>query len=242
MEVPQENEYKTSYGVELMGEEEARAALEGLEEHAVRLKEQLAALKEEPLKVAPEGELPKPPEEEPEDKKKPLLPTKKLNPEEAAAVAKVSGALSAGLVNGLKSGDVKGAMKEMGTQLATDAATSVLSGVMQSALSFIPGIGPLLSGLFGGMFQSEGLVTRPTLAMVGEHEPEFIMTQERMRGLLSGGKPGYGFGPGDFGAPNVSVGSPAVNVEVTMNPGVDADIQTAYRARAGEARLSQLEG
>jgi hypothetical protein len=242
MEVPQENEYKTSYGVELMGEEEARAALEGLEEHAVRLKEQLAALKEEPLKVAPEGELPKPPEEEPEDKKKPLLPTKKLNPEEAAAVAKVSGALSAGLVNGLKSGDVKGAMKEMGTQLATDAATSVLSGVMQSALSFIPGIGPLLSGLFGGMFQSEGLVTRPTLAMVGEHEPEFIMTQERMRGLLSGGKPGYGFGPGDFGAPNVSVGSPNVNVEVSVAPGVDADIQTAYRARAGEARLSQLEG
>ncbi len=26
------------------------------------------------------------------------------------------------------------------------------------------------------------------------------------------------------------------------DPGVDADIQTAYRARAGEARLSQLEG
>jgi hypothetical protein len=29
---------------------------------------------------------------------------------------------------------------------------------------------------------------------------------------------------------------------VSVAPGVDADIQTAYRARAGEARLSQLEG
>jgi hypothetical protein len=150
--------------------------------------------------------------------------------------------LSSGLVQGLKSGDVKGALKDMGTQLATDAATSVLSGVMESALSFIPGIGPLLSGLFGGLFQREGLVRSPTLALVGEREPEFIVTQERMRALLSGGRPGYGFGPGDFGIPNVNVAPPAVNVEVTMNPGVDADIETAYRARAGEARLSQLEG
>jgi hypothetical protein len=235
-----EDEKQIVYDLRLTGTEESTQKIQDVRAAAAGLREQLTALKEEPLKVAPEGELPKPPEEE--DKKKPLLPTKKLNPEEAAAVAKVSGALSAGLVNGLKSGDVKGAMKEMGTQLATDAATSVLSGVMQSALSFIPGIGPLLSGLFGGMFQSEGLVTRPTLAMVGEHEPEFIVTQERMRGLLSGGRPGYGFGPGDFGAPNVSVGSPNVNVEVSVAPGVDADIQTAYRARAGEARLSQLEG
>jgi len=170
------------------------------------------------------------------------LPKKDLKAEEEAAVKKVSGMLSSGLVQGLKSGDVKGALENMGTQLATDAATSVLSGVMESALSFIPGVGPLLSGLIGGMFQHEGLVRSPTLALVGEREPEFIVTQERMRALLSGGRPGYGFGPGDFGAPNVSVGSPNVNVEVTMNPGVDADIQTAYRARAGEARLSQLEG
>jgi hypothetical protein len=242
MEVPQENVYKTSYTVEMVGEQEARGALEGLEEQAVRLKEQLAALKEEPLQLAPEGELPKPPraeakalkespEEKPGDKKK-----------EKAAIDKVSGAMSQGLVKGLKSGDVKGAMKDMGAQLATDAATSVLNSVFQSALSFIPGIGPLLSGLFGGLFQSEGLVTSPTLAMVGEREPEFIMTQERMRGLLSGGKPGYGFGPGDFGTPNVNVAAPNVAVEVSVAPGVDADIQTAYRARAGEARLSQLEG
>jgi len=158
------------------------------------------------------------------------LPKKDLKAEEEAAVKKVSGMLSSGLVQGLKSGDVKGALESMGTQLATDAATSVLSGVMQSALSFIPGVGPLLSGLFGGLFQSGGLVKSPTLALVGEREPEFIVTQERMRALLSGGRPGYGFGPGDFGAPNVSVGSPNVNVEVSVAPGVDADIQTAYRA------------
>ena len=199
MEVPQENEYKTSYTVEMMGEPEARAALEGLEEHAVRLKDQLAALKEEPLAVAPEGELPKPPEEaEDKEEKKPLLPRKKLKPEEEAAVARVSGMLSSGHVQGLKSGDVKGALESMGTQLATDAATSVLSGVMQSALSFIPGVGPLLSGLFGGLFQSGGLVKSPTLALVGEREPEFIVTQERMRALLSGGRPGYGFGQFDY--------------------------------------------
>jgi hypothetical protein len=236
----EEQSGKIDYSVKVGGTDEASAGLDRFRESVVNLRDQIAALKEEPLQLAPEGELPKPPDEE--QKKKPLLPRKKLEPEEEAAVAKVSGAMSQGLVNGLKSGDVKGAMKDMGAQLATDAATSVLGSVFQSALSFIPGVGPLLGGLFGGLFQSEGLVTSPTLAMVGEHEPEFIVTQERMRGLLSGGKPGYGFGPGDFGAPNVNVAAPAVNVEVSVAPGVDADIQTAYRARAGEARLSQLEG
>jgi len=236
----EEDEEKLVYEIEIGGTEESAQNIQNVRAAAEGLREQLAALKEEPLAVAPEGELPKPPEEE--EEKKPLLPRKKLKPEEEAAVARVSGMLSSGLVQGLKSGDVKGALENMGTQLATDAATSVLSGVMESALSFIPGIGPLLSGLLGGMFQHEGLVRSPTLAMVGEREPEFVVTQERMRALLSGGRPGYGFGPGDFGAPNVSVGSPNVNVEVSVAPGVDADIQTAYRARAGEARLSQLEG
>ncbi len=234
-----EEQKKVIYTVEVQGTDESKQKMEDIRAAADGLRTQVAALKEEPLDL---GEMVKPPEEEPEDKKKPLLPTKKLKPEEAAAVAKVSGALSSGLVQGLKSGEVKGALSDMGAQLATEAATSVLGGVMQSALSFIPGIGPLLSGLFGGMFQHEGLVSRPTLAMVGEREPEFVVTQERMRALMSGGRSGYGFGPGDFGAPNVSVGSPNVNVEVSVAPGVDADIQTAYRARAGEARLSQLEG
>jgi hypothetical protein len=224
------------YTVEVQGAEK----LENVRATAEGLREQVAALKEEPLDV---GEIVKPPEEaEDKKEKKPKLPKKDLKREEEAAVAKVSGMLSSGLVQGLKSGDVKGALEDMGTQLATDTATSVLSGVMESALSFIPGIGPLLGGLLGGLFQHEGLVRSPTLALVGEREPEFIVTQERMRALLSGGKPGYGFGPGDFGAPNVNVAAPAVNVEVSVAPGVDADIQTAYRARAGEARLSQLEG
>jgi len=237
----EEEEVKIIYEIKAEGGEEAFASLKNVHGAAAALRAQVAQLKEEPLDV---GEMVKPPEEEEEkkEKKKPLLPRKELKPEEEAAVKKVSGMLSGGLVRGLKSGDVKGALKDMGTQLATDAATSVLSGVMESALSFIPGIGPLLSGLLGGLFQREGLVTRPTLALVGEREPEFIMTQERMRGLLSGGKPGYGFGPADFGVPNVNVAPPAVNVEVSVAPGVDADIQTAYRARAGEARLSQLEG
>jgi hypothetical protein len=230
-------EYKIEYAINVEGAEKLR----NVREDAEGLREQIAALKEEPLQLAPEGELPKPPGGE--EEKKPLLPKKKSKSDEKAAVKQVSDMFASGLVNGLKSGDVKGAMKDMGAQLATDAATSVLGSVFQSALSFIPGIGPLLGGLFSGLkFQSEGLVRSPTLAMVGEHEPEFIVTQERMRALMSGGRPGYGFGPGDFGSPNVNVAAPAVNVEVTMNPGVDADIQTAYRARAGEARLSQLEG
>ncbi|MEE9456452.1 MAG: hypothetical protein V3W11_04805, partial [bacterium] len=123
--------------------------------------------------------------------------------------------------------------------MATSAATNLVTEGISSILSMIPGLG-MITSLLG--FQSEGLVTRPTLAMVGEREPEFVVTQERMRALMSGGRSGYGFGPGDLGAPNVNVGSPNVNVEVSVAPGVDADIQTAYRARAGEARLSQLEG
>ena len=240
----EEEKRQIVYDVELEGTEESAQKVENVRAAAAALREQLDALKEEPLEVAPPAVAPeaKPPEEE-EEKKKPKLPKKKLKAEEEAAVKKVSGMLSSGLVQGLKSGDVKGALENMGTQLATDAATSVLSGVMESALSFIPGIGPLLSGLLGGLFQREGLVTRPTLALVGEREPEFILTQERMRGLLRGGKPGYGFGPGDFGlAPSVNVAPPNVSVEVSVAPGVDADIETAYRARAGEARLSQLEG
>jgi hypothetical protein len=92
-------------------------------------------------------------------------------------------------------------------------------------------------------FQREGLVKSPTLALVGEREPEFVVTQERMLGLLRGGRPGYGFGPGDFGlAPNVNVAAPNVSVDVHVAPGVDADIETAYRCRRGEVLLSQLEG
>ncbi|NIT36982.1 MAG: hypothetical protein GTN49_10875 [candidate division Zixibacteria bacterium] len=236
----EEEKHQIVYDVELEGTEESAQKIQDVRAAAEALREQVDALKEEPLDV---GEMVKPrKEEEKKEEKKPLLPRKELKAEEEAAVKRVSGMLSSGLVQGLKSGDVKGALEGMGTQLATTAA-SALSGVMQSALSFIPGIGPLLSSFLGGLkFQREGLVRSPTLALVGEREPEFIVTQERMRGLLRGGRPGYGFGPADFAVPNVNVAPPAVNVEVNVAPGVDADIQTAYRARAGEARLAQLEG
>jgi hypothetical protein len=148
--------------------------------------------------------------------------------------------IAGGLVQGLKSGDVKGALEGVGLQMAEGMASSLVSKGIKSILSAIPGVGALFSFL---PFQQEGLARSPTLAMVGEREPEFVVTQERMRALLSGGRVGYGFGPGDFGlAPNVNVAAPQVNVEVTMNPGVDADIETAYRCRRGEVLLSQLEG
>jgi hypothetical protein len=213
--------------------EDIRAAADGL-------REQVAALKEEPLDL---GEMVKPPEKkkkkEEEEKGEKQAAKKSKKKEEKEAISRVSGMMAGGLVQGLKSGDVKGALAGVGTELAGNVASGLISKGIKSVLSMIPGFGMIASFL---PFQEEGLVTRPTAALVGEREPEFIMTQERMRGLLSGGRPGYGFGPGDFGAPNVNVASPAVNVEVSVAPGVDADIQTAYRARAGEARLSQLEG
>ncbi len=185
--------------------------------------EQLSQLKEEPLKGKPKGE-----KEDKKDKKA-----------ETEAISRVSDMMARGLVQGLKSGEVKGALEGVGLQMAEGMASSLVSKGVKSMLSMIPGIGPLLSFL---PFQHEGLIRAPTLALVGEREPEFVVTQERMMGLLRGGRPGYGFGPGDFGVPNVNVAAPNVNVEVSVAPGVDADIQTAYRARAGEARLSQLEG
>jgi hypothetical protein len=216
-----EEEHRIICEVNIEGVEEANEAVSQFGDGVSGLSTELNKLKEEPAKEEEE--------EEDEDKKA-----------EKEAIGRVSNMIAGGLVQGLKSGDVKGALAGVGEQMATGMATSLISKGIKSMLSMIPGIGPLLSFL---PFQHEGLVTRPTLAIVGEREPEFVVTQERMRALLSGGRPGYGFGPGDFGlAPNVSVAAPAVNVEVTMNPGVDADIQTAYRARAGEARLSQLEG
>jgi hypothetical protein len=231
---------KIYWEIKQEGAEEASAGLDRFRESVVGLRDQLAALKEEPLKVAPEGELPKPPGKKKEEEEGEQQAAKKRDKkEEKESVKRVSGMISSGLVQGFKSGDVKGAIADMGTQMATTAATNLVTEGISSVLSMIPGLG-MITSLLG--FQHEGLVRSPTLAMVGEREPEFVVTQERMRALMSGGRPGYGFGPGDFGAPNVSVGSPNVNVEVSVAPGVDADIQTAYRARAGEARLSQLEG
>jgi regulator of replication initiation timing len=235
--VMQEGERKIVWEVNPENAERAAEALGRLRENVGGLKEQMAALKEEPLQLEVEGDLPKPSVKQEEKEEEGERKSKKK--EEKESITRVSGMISSGLVQGFKSGDVKGALADLGASMATTAATTLVSKGINSILSAIPGLG-LITSFLG--FQSEGLVTRPTLAMVGEHEPEFVVTQERMRALLSGGRPGYGFGPGDFGAPNVSVGSPNVNVEVSVAPGVDADIQTAYRARAGEARLSQLEG
>jgi hypothetical protein len=204
----QEGERKIVWEVNPENAERAAEAFGRLRENVGGLREQMAALKEEPLKVAPEGELPKPPAGEP---KKPG--PEGGEPKEWKEARKRFSAMAAhGLKDSLMKGDVKGAFRNVGKDLGMHAANTLatkaadkLTNVLSGALSMIPGIGGLFS-FFG--FQQEGLVSRPTLAMVGEREPEFVVTQERMRALLSGGKAGYGFGPGDFGAPNVSVGSP----------------------------------
>ena len=235
-----EEERQVVYDLRLTGTEETTQRIQNVRAAAEGLREEVAALKEEPLKVTAEGELVKPPGKEKEEEDRGQGGGQKSKKkEEKESINRVSGMISSGLVQGFKSGDVRGALADLGTQMATTAATNLVSQGISSILSMIPGLGMLTSFLG---FQSEGLVTRPTLAMVGEHEPEFVVTQERMRALMSGGRPGYGFSPGDFGSPNVNVAAPNVNVEVSVAPGVDADIETAYRARAGEARLSQLEG
>ncbi len=219
-----EGENKIICEVKIEGVEEANEAVSRFGDGVSGLSTELNKLKEEPLKGKGKGEK----EDAGKDKRA-----------EKEAIGRVSDTIAGGLVQGLKSGDVKGALEGVGLQMAEGMASSLVSKGIKSILSAIPGFGALFSFL---PFQSEGLVRSPTMALVSEREPEFIVTQERMMGLLRGGRPGYGFGPGDFGVPNVNVAAPNVNVEVSVAPGVDADIQTAYRARAGEARLSQLEG
>jgi hypothetical protein len=212
---------RINYDVEISGAEESAEKVKNIEENVTSLKDQLAALKEEPLEV------------EVEEGAAEML---------TGLLSKGKGGktLSHAITEGLTGGDFKKEMEDVGRDFGKRVLEATIQTGLNALVSAIPVVGPFLSAILP--LQSEGLVTKPTLSLVGEREPEFVMTQERMRGLMSGGRPGYGFGPGDFGAPNVSVGSPNVNVEVSVAPGVDADIQTAYRARAGEARLSQLEG
>ncbi|MEE9456931.1 MAG: hypothetical protein V3W11_07265, partial [bacterium] len=61
---------KIDYRVKIGGTEEASAGLDRFRESVVNLREQMAALKEEPLSLAPEGELPKPPEKKKKDEEK----------------------------------------------------------------------------------------------------------------------------------------------------------------------------
>ena len=212
---------KAYYEVKVGAADEAAESFDKIRESAAGLKEQLDALKEEPLEL-------------------------EVGAEEAEGLegllkkGKGGKTISHAIAEGLTGGDFKKEMEEVGEDFGKRLLEATLQAALTAAVSAIPVVGPFLSAILP--LQSEGLVTKPTLSLVGEREPEFIVTQERMRALLSGGRPGYGFGPGDFGAPNVNVAAPAVNVEVSVAPGVDADIQTAYRARAGEARLSQLEG
>lgn len=217
-----EEEIKIEYKFDIDGVDEAGEAVSRFGDGVSGLSDELEKLKEEPLKGKEKDE------KEVKDRKA-----------EKEAIGRVSDMIGRGLVQGLKSGNVKAALEGVGLQMAEGMASALVSKGIRSILSAIPGVGALFSFL---PFQREGLAKGPTLALIGEREPEFVVTQERMMGLMRGGRPGYGFGPGDFGVPNVNVAAPNVTVEVNVAPGVDADIETAYRCRRGEARLSQLEG
>jgi hypothetical protein len=220
---------KVEWVVDPESAEKAAAAFGRLRENVGGLREQIAALKEQPLEGLPEGKA-KRGQDEGKGGKKGLGAVFK----DPKVVGAYTDMVAKGTVRALFSGNVRAAFQNLGLQIAETLTAELAAYFAKQAIFRLLGL-PL-------PFQHEGLVRSPTLALVGEREPEFIVTQERMMGLLRGGQPGYGFGPGDFGVPNVNVAAPNVAVEVTVAPGVDADIQTAYRARAGEARLSQLEG
>ena len=225
----EENRKKAYYEVEVGATDEAVGSFDRIRESAGRLKEQLTSLKEQPLDNITKG-LEKG-DEEGKGGKKGLGAVFK----DPKVVGAYTDMVAKGTVRALFSGDVRGAFQNLGLQVAETLTAELAAYFARQAIFRLLGI-PL-------PFQSEGLVRRPTMALVGEREPEFIVTQERMMGLLRGGRPGYGFGPGDFGlVPNVSVAAPQVNVDVHVAPGVDADIETAYRCRRGELLLSQLEG
>jgi hypothetical protein len=174
------------YAVTLEGTEESAEKLQDVRAAAEGLREEVAVLKEEPLTLGVEGEVPKPPRKKEEEDRGQGVSQKRKKKEEKESLERVSGMISAGLVQGFKSGDVKGALADLGTQLATTAATTLLSKGIGAALSaipglgmitsFIPGIGPLLSGLLGGLnFQTEGLVRSPTLALVAERDYGYLI-------------------------------------------------------------------
>jgi hypothetical protein len=224
----EEQRNQIQYAVTVEGADEAKRAFDGVGDSLGKISQQVASLKEQPLDNITKG-LEKG-DKEGKGGKKGLGAVFK----DPKVVGAYTDMVAKGTVRALFSGNVRAAFQNLGLQIAETLTAELAAYFAKQAIFRLLGL-PL-------PFQHEGLVRSPTLALVGEREPEFIVTQERMRGLLRGGRPGYGFGPGDFGAPNVSVAAPNVAVEVTVAPGVDADIQTAYRCRAGEARLSQLEG
>jgi hypothetical protein len=184
--MPQREE-KTVYEVEVQGAESSAQGFEDLAASVGGLKDQLAALKEEPLTLGVEGEVPKPPRKKEEEEDGAQRASKKRKrQEDKEAEERFSAMVSSGLVRGFRSRDVTKELAELGQQLAATAATTLLSKGIGAALSaipglgmitsFIPGIGPLLSGLLGGLnFQTEGLVRSPTLALVAERDYGYLI-------------------------------------------------------------------
>jgi len=140
--------------------------------------------------------------------------------------------MTQGIINAVRSGDVSGAFANLAinfaTNIATDLAAALVKQQVLKALGFaIPG------------FQETGHIPGHVSGMpVVVHGGEFILKEAQLKALqagygIEGGRPGF-----DYKIPP----APTPVVEVNVAPGMDADIQTAYRARAGEAQLAQLEG
>lgn len=70
--------------------------------------------------------------------------------------------------------------------LAAQNIMKSASSIFKSVLSFIPVIGPFLSGLIPS-FQHGGIVTQPTVAMIGEAGPEAVIPLSQMAMAGGGG-------------------------------------------------------
>lgn len=142
--------------------------------------------------------------------------------------------MTQGMVNAVRSGDVGGAFTNLAINFATKIATDLAAALVRQKV-----LGALIPGLPIPGYQETGHIPSHISAMpVIVHGGEFILKEAQLKALQAG----YGIEGGRAGSEYKIPPAPAPVVEVHVGPGVDADIQTAYRARAGEAQLAQLEG
>lgn len=143
--------------------------------------------------------------------------------------------LTQGIVSAARSPDAETAFKNLAINFAINTATMLATElikqqIFKSLTSWLP---------IPGAQETAHIPGNVSEMLIRAHADEYILKGAQLKALQAG----YGIEGGE-GAFHYKVppAPPNVNVDVHVAPGMDADIQTAYRARAGEARLEQLEG
>lgn len=132
------------------------------------------------------------------------------------------------LTDALLSGDVVGAFKQLATSFAIKAAQNlVVSGISGLPFRF-------------PMFQTEGFVSRPTVAVVGE-VPEYILRADTVAMLRAGMTPRGGGEGYRYDTGKASASAP---ISVNINPRVGAlvDVAISEAAERGAAVRRGLRG